>query len=270
MKLKFDRNGTCLICGDSLKTLSLLPEDCANLVLGSPPYPTKGERYGLTSGGTWPVKDWIRWMLRIVDVSLNVAPLVGFVVNDTYRNGSFHPAIDGLCWKAYQAGYTLERPLIWTKNAPPNRKDWFGNTWERIIFFKRDSGPIPTWNPDAIGTPPKFKAGGDFRQRDGKGQRRKGGKYPTNPVTKPRDVIYATVGGGHLGHKLAHENEAPYPESLITPLVLALTNGGDVILDPFLGSGTTAAVAVKTGRKCIGIELREDQLDITRQRLKTL
>jgi DNA modification methylase len=263
------------IVGDSLHALDCLftrkvynKAFKADLVLGSPPYPLKGERYNGRFKGTMPPDVWIEWMIPIIESSLNIAPVCAFVVNDSYRDGRFHPAIDGLCWKVYNdLGIPAERPLIWHKNAPPNRKDWFGNDYERIIVFKRNEGPVPIWNWEAIGTPPKYKSGGDFRQRDEKGARTKGGKYPKNPVTRPRDVIRALVGGGLMGSPYAHENEAPYPESLIEPLILALTNPGGLVVDPFCGSGTTNAVAFKHGRNSIGIEARASQIEIARQRI---
>lgn len=265
-----------LYTGDCLSVLKKLPKNSAKLVLGSPPYSMKGERYGYESpvspkhGKAWGVQDWIDWMISITIESIRVAPVAAFVVNDTYKDGQWFPAVDGLIWSAHRLGIICERSLIWHKNAPPNRRDWFGNDWERVIVFKRDRGPVPTWNPEAVGTAPKYTTGGAFRQRDSKGQRRKGGDYPTNPITKPRDVIRAVVGGGLMGHPLAHENEAPYPESLIMPIVLALTNPKDIILDPFAGSGTTLAVAKKTGRSSIGIELRKSQVAIIKQRLASI
>lgn len=73
-----------------------------------------------------------------------------------------------------------------------------------------------------------------------------------------------------MGSKLAHENEAPYPEKLVEPIVLALTNPGDTIIDPWCGSGTTLAVAMKNGRNAIGIDCRESQIELTRRRLSEL
>lgn len=276
---------TRFLLGDCLSVLKTLKADSAQLVLGSPPYPLKGDRYDdeplikirganqetiRQKSKKFTVEEWIDFMLAVANESTRIAPVALFVVNDTYRDGQFHPAVDGLLYEASRSGHFLERPLIWHKNAPPNRRDWWCNCWERVICFKREPGPVPTWNPEKIGTPPKYKAGGDFRQRDSKGKRRKGGKYPTNKVTQPRDVLYATIGGGHMGHPLSHENEAPFPESLILPIVEALTNEGDTVIDPFYGSGTTLAVAAKLGRDSIGIELRESQEAIARERLKTL
>jgi site-specific DNA-methyltransferase (adenine-specific) len=70
-----------------------------------------------------------------------------------------------------------------------------------------------------------------------------------------------------LGCEEAHLNEAPFPEALAYPFVVSFCPPGGVVLDPFGGSGTTAAVALKNGRKAISIDIRESQVEIQRRRL---
>lgn len=236
------------------------------LVIGSPPYAYKGERY--PGGRPWIADDWVPWMVQVIQCGLKAAPVVVFVVNDPYRAGRYIPAVPMLEAACYAAGIIAERPLTWSKNAPNNRLDWWSNGTERILAFKRAAAPVPTFNWQAIGTPPKHKAGGRWRQRDSRGERRLGGEYPQTTITRPNDTIRATVGGGQLGHKLAHLNTAPYPEKLIWPIVLALTNPGDLILDPFSGSGTTAAVALKNGRSAIGIDNDPTQIELAAERIR--
>lgn len=75
------------------------------------------------------------------------------------------------------------------------------------------------------------------------------------------------VGGGVMGSDLAHENEAPFPEDLADFLIRSLCPPGGIVLDPFTGSGTTGAVALRTGRNYVGVDVRESQVDLTRRRL---
>jgi site-specific DNA-methyltransferase (adenine-specific)/site-specific DNA-methyltransferase (cytosine-N4-specific) len=91
-----------------------------------------------------------------------------------------------------------------------------------------------------------------------------------NPPKKanPGNVIHCIVGGGHLGSKLAHENEAPFPESLAEFFVRSFCPPGGIVLDPFSGSGTTVAVAERCGRNGIGIDIRESQIELAGRRLK--
>ncbi len=71
-----------------------------------------------------------------------------------------------------------------------------------------------------------------------------------------------------MGSKLAHENEAPFPESLAEFFIRSFCPKGGIVLDPFSGSGTTCAVAEKTGRKWIGIDVRESQTQLTTKRIQ--
>ena len=70
-----------------------------------------------------------------------------------------------------------------------------------------------------------------------------------------------------MGHSLAHENEAPFPESLVEPFVRCFCPPDGVVLDPFCGSGTTLAVALRLGRGAIGVDIRESQIELTKRRL---
>ncbi len=241
----------------------------ADLVIGSPPYALKGNRY--EGDGQWKPDAWVKWMAAVtMEARMVAGQWVVWIVNSPFRRGTYHPCVEALVAVMHDFGWPIERPLIWHKNAPPNRKDWFANDWEYILV-------VPSCHQDkedryfdwqSIGTPPKYKSGGAFRQRSMNGQRRAGGGYPQNKVTRPRDVLRATIGGGHMGSKLAHDNEAPFPESLVEPLIKALCPPGGTVLDPFAGSGTVAAVCERLGRNSISIECRQSQVELCRRRIK--
>jgi hypothetical protein len=79
--------------------------------------------------------------------------------------------------------------------------------------------------------------------------------------------IHTTVGGGQLGSELAHESEAPYPEALVEFFVKSFSLQGGLVLDPFDGSGTSVAVAIKNGRNAIGSDLRRSQASLATRRI---
>jgi hypothetical protein len=81
------------------------------------------------------------------------------------------------------------------------------------------------------------------------------------------NVVKCATGGGVMGHKLCHQNEAPFPEKLAEVFILTYCRPGGVVLDPFSGSGTSCAVAVRYGRRAIGIDLRQSQINLARRRL---
>jgi hypothetical protein len=79
------------------------------------------------------------------------------------------------------------------------------------------------------------------------------------------DLNNIPVGGG-MGDEICHENEAPFPERLAEFFVRSCCPEGGWCLDPFSGSGTTAAVCQRWGRNCIGVDLRESQTELGRRR----
>lgn len=253
-----------IITADCLEWLKQQPTGAFDLVLGSPPYSGKMSRYGTNVKMT--NLEWIEWMrivtIEAVRVTKNV---VVWIANGYIEDGCYHPACEGLIYELYKRGIRCERPCIWHKNAPPTKRPWFGNDWEFCMAFRpENSNCYFDW--EAIATPPKFQAGGKFRQRDKTGTRREGGEYPQNKLTRPRDVFRVTVGGGHLGSSLASENEAPYPEKLVEPFVKVLCPPCGTVLDPFSGSGTTQAVCIMNGRKSISVDIRGDQADLQKRR----
>ena len=74
------------------------------------------------------------------------------------------------------------------------------------------------------------------------------------------------VGGGQLGDKRAHENEAPFPERIAEFFIRSLTREGDTVLDQFSGSGTTAKVAKALNRNAVACDIRESQVELTKRR----
>jgi hypothetical protein len=96
-------------------------------------------------------------------------------------------------------------------------------------------------------------------------------KYTAEQVSEilgePSDVIDCIVGGGVMGDKICHENEAPYPEDLCEFLIRSFCPPGGIVLDPFCGSGTTLKSAIECGRKAMGIDLRQSQVDLSRRRI---
>lgn len=254
-----------ILLGDCIEQMNLLPEKCADVVIGSPPYAEKGKRYG--EHWSMPTEKWVPWMVDVTTAAVRITRnVVVWVVNGSVKDGRYLPACEGLVWELHKLGVRCERPAIWHKNAPPSRKDWFGNDWEFCLAFRPEDS-TRYWNWEAIAEPPKFKSGGRFRQRDANGERKIGSEYPQSKLARPRDVLRVTVGGGHLGSKLAHDNEAPFPERIVHPFIATCCPPDGLVVDPLCGSGTSLAVAKKLGRKWIGIEVRESQVELSRRRL---
>jgi hypothetical protein len=173
---------------------------------------------------------------------------------------------------------------------------------EDALFFKRP-GKLPWSDNIAMGHPPKWAPGGEMSHRLTDGTRRNqwghsgtgeraerrqdgstgkacrpshqiatvaetqgGGSYDPPKLANPGNLISIPMGGGLMGHPLAHENEAPYPGGAEF-LIKSLCPPGGVVLDPFSGSGTSVAVALRLGLDGIGLDNRRDQAGIASRRI---
>ena len=91
--------------------------------------------------------------------------------------------------------------------------------------------------------------------------------YVHPDMANPGNVIDCTAGGNNMGSGLTHDNEAPFPESLAEFFVLTFCPPGGLCVDPFSGSGTTAAVALRHGRRALAFDIRASQIELTRRRV---
>lgn len=189
-------------------------------------------------------------------------------------------------------------------------REWLRNDWEPIICLTRPGslpwsdntacGHPPKWTPGGAmsyrlsdGTKRNQWGGGEKstggeRGKDGelkvnKGRpshrfstkRRQNGKMENQPYrapvkANPGNVIKCKVGGGQMGHAIAHHNEAPFPLDLPAFFVKSFCPPNGVVCDPFVGSGTTAHAAIENGRRFVGCDIRKSQVELTMRRIKTV
>jgi len=286
-----------LIQGDCLKLMVDMESDSADLVFGSPPY-EDARTYGID----FNIKgqDWVDWMVSIYEEAVRVSKgLVAFVIAGRTKNYKHSCSPYLLVADLHRAGFNVREPLIYHRSGIPGSggPDWMRRDYELVVCVS-PKGRLFWSNNTACGHPPKCKPGGDpthrlqngkrVRVAPGKGKRiKRGTNRGLNPqceheqigseiveaqpyippkLANPGNVIQCS--GGHLGSKLAHENEAPFPEKLAEFFIKSFCPPGGIVLDPFLGSGTTAAVAKQEGRGYIGIDIRESQIELTQRRLK--
>lgn len=93
-------------------------------------------------------------------------------------------------------------------------------------------------------------------------------EYEPPTLANPGNLVSVKVGGGVMGHKMAHENEAPFPEGIAEHFILSLCPPGGKVLDVCSGSGTTAIVAAKNNRVGIGTDIRFIQCELGARRAK--
>ena len=165
-------------------------------------------------------------------------------------------------------GWYLRQDIIWHKPnpMPESVKDRCTKSHEYIFLFSKNKKYY--YDNEAIKEPAK-----DWGTRDrtnGKYHNPGSGLAPHSGLTKSystknkRSVWSVTV----KPYKGAHF--ATYPEELVTPCILAGSEKGDIILDPFMGSGTTAMVAKKNSRSYLGCELREEYASLQTARISSI
>jgi DNA modification methylase len=273
--------------------------DSVDLVFTSPPYEA-ARTYGV--GFNLRGQQFVDWCVeRYLECVRVCKGLVAWVIEGQTRQFRWSATPALLMADLHRAGVRLRKPPAFHRVGIPGSggPDWLRNDYEFIICSTK--GKLPWSDNTAMGHPPKWAPGGEMSyrlasgarrnqwgetvhdkkvgERDANGNRAKRlkpshrfGERQYNGVTKanPGNVIKCNVGGGLMGSDLAHENEAPFPESLAEFFIRSFCPPGGTVLDPFCGSGTTCAVAKRLGREWIGIDIRQSMVDLTKRRLATV
>lgn len=271
-----------IICGDCLEVMRDWPDGCVDLVFCSPPY-EDARTYSID----FKVKgqDWVDWaMPRYLECLRVCRGLVAWVVEGKTKNFRYSASPILLMADLHRAGAHLRKPPAFHRIGIPGSggPDWLRNDYEFIVCAT-NGGKLPWSDNTAMGHPPKWAPGGEmsYRLSDGTrrnqwggsiGCRRRNGEreqqeYVPPVKANPGNVIKCNVGKGHMGHDLAHENEAPFPEALAEFFIRSFCPPDGIVLDPFSGSGTTAAAAHKVGRQWMGIDIRQSQIDLGNKRM---
>jgi site-specific DNA-methyltransferase (adenine-specific) len=255
-------NGT-LFCGDSLSWLTTLAEASVDLIIADPPYNLKK--------AAWDVFDsqdaYVDWCLQWIEESARILKPTGSL----YIMG-FSEILADLKrpTKKYFKGC---RWLIWYyKNKANLGQDW-GRSHESILLLRKaetakvniENIRIPYGN-HTLKYPhhPQAKT-----SQYGKGSLciEHQNWVPNPQGAKPKDVIELPTTCNGMQEKTPHPTQKP--EALMRKFVLASSNRGDVVIDPFSGSGTTLVAAEQLGRQWLGCEINSEYNQWAIQRLKT-
>lgn len=278
---------------DCLAFLRGLPDDSVDVVFCSPPY-TDARTYGEAKAARKSA-DWVVWLRPIVVEMCRVSKGLAFLnVSDQVRNFRYQNGPEWLHADLTRLdGLDAARPYAWVKSgpgfdSPGNGQPGSGgphfqrNDWEPVYGYAA-AGKLspPHWSDNtAFGHKPLWDAGGSPTMRNRSGKRASGptdgkiarlGTAEGQPdIANPGNVIRALVGGGHLGHPLAHEGDAPMPLALAERFVCWFCPPDGVVCDPFSGSGTTLHASILHGRRFVGCDVRESQVELCRRRADTV
>lgn len=263
----------CLLERHNANRLSLRA-DSIDLVFCSPPYEAQ-RTYDI--GFNLRGNEWVEWAFSCFSEHLRVCRgLVAWVVEAPTKQFQYSPSVMRLACRLHDEGYKLRKPPIYKRNGIPGSggPDWLRNDWEWILCATND-GRLPWSDNTAMCHEPRYPLGGAMSNRTADGQRRnaKTGKplsqrRPLPKRANPGNVIdCGAVGGGQMGHRMAHDNEAPFPLALAEFFVRSFCPPGGTVLDPFCGSGTTGHAAALHGRNAVLTDIRQSQLDLSHRRI---
>ncbi len=257
--------------GDCEQVLQKFPDNSIDLIFTSPPY--ADQRAG-TYGGISP-DEYVSWFLpKAAQFRRVLKPTGTFILNIKERvvNGERHTYVIELILKMREQGWLWTEEFMWHKrNSYPGKwPNRFRDNWERLIQFNKQKRfsmhqeavmvPVGEWAQTRLAklsetdkTRDESKVGSGF------------GKNVSNWIG--RDMVYPT-NVIHMATECSNRNHsATFPVDLPAWFIKLFTQAGGVVLDPFIGSGTTALAAVELGRYYVGIDTNEEYVAMARKRI---
>lgn len=243
-------------CGEVLREYA---DNTFDLVVTSPPYADKRKN---TYGGVAPEK-YVEWFLPLSAQFLRVLKPTGtFILNikEKAENGERHTFVIELILALRKQGWLWTEEFIWHKrNCYPGKwPNRFRDAWERCLqfnktrHFKMNQEAVMVPMGDWVDARLKSLGKNDvvrFDSQVGSGFGKNIKNWVGRDKAYPSNVLHLATECGNKSHSAA------FPEALPEWFIKLFTDEGDLVLDPFVGSGTTCAVAQKLRRNSVGIEI---------------
>lgn len=232
--------------GDALKLLPKVQAGSVELVFADPPfnigygYDVYDDRKPKAKYLAWADK----WLAEAVRV-LHPRGSLFLAIGDEYV-AEYKVRLDAL-------GLAMRNWIVWHYTFGPHLTRKFGRDHAHILYYVRDPRHF-TFNADAVRVE-------SARQRTGDKRANPAGRVPGDVWAVPRLP-------GNSNERVGHPCQMP--EAILTRIIRAATNPGELVLDPFAGSGTTLVVAKKLGRDALGFELSTNYHSLIRRRLKAV
>lgn len=252
----FEGEGVVIFQGDCLQSMKKLPDGVVDLTVTSPPY-NIGKEYEEIKN----LDDYLRWCGAWISENYRITKSSGaFWLNLGYlevpEKAKAIP-IPYLLWD--KISFYLIQEIVWNYGAGVACRTRFSPRNEKFLWYVKNKDNY-VFNLD------------DVRDQDVKyPNQKKNGKLKCNPLGKnPSDVwqIPKVTSGKNRSSSERTPHPAQFPIALIERIIKASSNPGDIILDPFMGSGSTAEAAINTGRLVIGFELEKTYIDYASERIE--
>ena len=251
---------------DCLDGLRLLDDGCIDLTVTSPPYDNLRNYHGYS----FDFENIARELFRVT----KDGGVVVWVVNDATVKGSETGTSFRQALFFKRVGFKIHDTMIYAKDSCPfpETKRYYPGFEYMFVFVK---GKIKTVHliKDKPNKNCGDKVSGTERQADGTMKRMAAIKNHTGRVIRPygvrQNVWHIKMGFmKSTSDKIAYKHPAIFPEVLAHDHIISWSNPGDVVFDPFMGSGTTAKMAKLTGRRYVGFELSEEYCQVAEERLE--
>ncbi len=260
-----------ILHGDCEEVLTRLPDNSIDLIFTSPPYADQRRR---TYGGVTP-DEYVDWFLpKAVQFQRVLKPTGTFILNIKERvvNSERHTYVIDLILKMREQGWLWTEEFMWhKKNSYPGKwPNRFRDNWERLIQFNKQKQfnmyqeavmvPVGDWAKTRLSNLSETDKTRD-ESRVGSGFGKNVSKWVGRDMVYPTNVIHMATETSNRNHS------ATFPVDLPAWFAKLFTQPGDVVLDPFIGSGTTALAAAQLGRYYVGIDLSKEYVELARKRI---
>ncbi|OIO21323.1 adenine-specific DNA-methyltransferase [Candidatus Micrarchaeota archaeon CG1_02_47_40] len=248
----FELNGHILLKGDAVKILKNLPDKSVDLIFADPPY-NIGKNFNGYKDKWESDEKYLEWCYEWIELCINKLKNNGSI----YLMGAtqYAPFFDIFLRKKM---HVLARIIWYYDSSGVQAKNYYGSLYEPILFAVKDKNDYVFNAQDIL---IEAKTGAKRKLID----YRKAVPSVYNSLKVPGNVWYIPRVRFRMPEYEEHPSQKP--EALLNRIILASSNPGDVILDPFSGTFTTSVVARKLNRKSIGIELDDDYFNNGKRRL---
>jgi len=258
-----------IYCESNLETMAKMPDGFVDLTVTSPPYDNL-RTYKDDIDKSWGEHIWKPIIKELYRVTKKGGVVV-WVVNDATINGSETGTSFKQALYAMECGFNLHDTMIYERVSPFPDSNRYHQSFEYMFIWSKD---VPKTFNRLMEKRINKSNGSSERQKDGslkkasKKVKERFKKSNENDKTSRKNIWRYSVGGGSTVDDIAFKHPATFPELLASEHIYSWSNEGDLIYDPFMGSGTTAKMAHIFKRNWIGSELSQEYVDLANKRLK--
>jgi site-specific DNA-methyltransferase (adenine-specific) len=249
-----------IYCGDNLELIKQLDDNCIDLTVTSPPY----DNLRTYNGFSWDFEGLAKELFRVTKNGGVVVWVVGdATINGSETGTSFRQALYFM-----DCGFNLHDTMIYYRWSGPLTHNRYEQEFEYMFVLSKGKPrafyPVMIkceyFQKEADRTSQKIKKHSEINRKFRSENNRTNTKQ-----YRQKGNVWKCLNTSHTNEKNGHP--APFPEKLAEDHIISWSNPGDLILDPFMGSGTTAKMALKNQRNFIGFELSQEYCDIAEKRI---